>query len=164
MAELKRKVTIRRKTPKKPILWLWLLVAVITIVVIIFLVKYCSTNDNGTASQSINGQVMQSTSGSETTLSTAETAMSESEEFAVSNAGEKQTVAQSSQPATDKHDTNTSTNPAATLPQGTLEEKAKRVIRGDFGNGAYRKTALGREYLEIQRRVNEKYRNGDIYW
>lgn len=46
---------------------------------------------------------------------------------------------------------------------GTLEEKAKRVIRGDFGNGQVRKDKLGDEYAEIQSKVNEMYRKGDIY-
>lgn len=47
---------------------------------------------------------------------------------------------------------------------GTLEEKAKRVIRGDFGNGQVRKDRLGDEYAEIQSKVNEMYRNGDLYF
>ena len=41
---------------------------------------------------------------------------------------------------------------------GDLETDAKSVIRGDFGNGAERKAALGERYGEIQRRVNEIYR------
>ena len=45
---------------------------------------------------------------------------------------------------------------------GTLEEKAKRVIRGDFGNGQVRKERLGDTYEEIQEKVNEMYRNGDL--
>jgi FtsZ-interacting cell division protein ZipA len=57
----------------------------------------------------------------------------------------------------------TTSKPTATLPQGTLEEKARRVIRGDFGNGADRKKALGSEYREIQSKVNEMYRNGQVY-
>lgn len=45
---------------------------------------------------------------------------------------------------------------------GTLEEKAKRVIRGDFGNGQVRKDRLGDEYAEIQSKVNEMYRKGNL--
>jgi len=41
--------------------------------------------------------------------------------------------------------------------QGSLEEKVKQVIRGDFGNGLERKRALGDEYAEIQAKVNEFY-------
>ena len=39
--------------------------------------------------------------------------------------------------------------------QGSIDEKAKQVIQGDFGNGAERRKALGSEYAEIQSRVNE---------
>lgn len=55
-----------------------------------------------------------------------------------------------------------SATPAPTLPQGTLEEKAKRVIRGDFGNGADRIKALGSEYNAIQSKVNDMYRKGEV--
>ena len=43
---------------------------------------------------------------------------------------------------------------------GTLEEKAKDVIRGNYGSGAVRKQKLGDQYDEIQSKVNEMYRNG----
>ena len=46
------------------------------------------------------------------------------------------------------------------IPAGTLEQKARQVIRGDFGNGQVRKDRLGAEYAEIQGKVNEMYRNG----
>lgn len=41
---------------------------------------------------------------------------------------------------------------------GSVEENARRVIRGDFGNGEVRKQDLGDQYLEIQSKVNEMYR------
>lgn len=44
--------------------------------------------------------------------------------------------------------------------QNNVEEKAKQVIRGDFGNGKERKLALGPEYGVIQAKVNEMYRYG----
>ena len=49
-------------------------------------------------------------------------------------------------------------------PTGTLEQKAKQVIRGDFGNGQVRKDRLGIEYDEIQGKVNEMYRNRQAYF
>lgn len=42
---------------------------------------------------------------------------------------------------------------------GTIEEKAIKVMNGEFGNGAERKNALGTDYAEIQAKVNEMYRN-----
>jgi hypothetical protein len=44
--------------------------------------------------------------------------------------------------------------------EGPIEEKAKQVIRGDFGNGKDRKQLLGAEYTVIQTRVNEIYQGG----
>lgn len=43
---------------------------------------------------------------------------------------------------------------------GSVEEKARQVIRGDYGNGNVRKQKLGEEYSEIQSAVNEMYRKG----
>jgi hypothetical protein len=70
------------------------------------------------------------------------------------------TPAKSGESVTSK--TASSTTPAPALPQGTLEEKAKKVIRGDFGNGVDRKQSLGSEYVTIQQKVNEMYRNGEV--
>ena len=44
-----------------------------------------------------------------------------------------------------------------------IEQKAKSVIRGDFGNGQERKNRLGSEYSEVQKKVNELYSKGLIY-
>ena len=49
------------------------------------------------------------------------------------------------------------------VPEGTLEEKAKLVIRGDFGNGEELKIKLGSEYSAIQGKVNEMYAKGLVY-
>ena len=44
----------------------------------------------------------------------------------------------------------------------TLREKANVVIRGYFGNNPERKRTLGDAYREIQDKVNEMYRNGEV--
>ena len=44
------------------------------------------------------------------------------------------------------------TTPAA--PDGTVEELARRVIAGEFGNGDARRAALGSRYSEVQAEVN----------
>ena len=50
------------------------------------------------------------------------------------------------------------------IPVGSsIEEKAKLVIRGDFGNGDERKEKLGSEYSAIQNKVNEMYAKGLVY-
>ena len=56
--------------------------------------------------------------------------------------------------------TNTSPTDSAT---GAVEEEAREVIRGKYGNGAVRKRNLGDRYAEIQSKVNEIYRNGQVH-
>lgn len=46
---------------------------------------------------------------------------------------------------------------------GSVEAKAKQVIRGIYGNGSVRKQKLGSDYAEIQGKVNEMYRNGLVH-
>lgn len=59
--------------------------------------------------------------------------------------------------------TSKSTTSSSTLVSGDIEENARRVIRGDFGNGQERKNKLGASYSEIQGKVNEMYRKGLVY-
>lgn len=70
-----------------------------------------------------------------------------------------------SQPVQDKP----KANPAQSKPVtgsssaiGAIEEEAKEVIRGKYGNGDVRKRNLGDRYTEIQSKVNEMYRNGQV--
>lgn len=53
---------------------------------------------------------------------------------------------------------NLSSNGSASS-SGSIEEKARQVISGSFGNGEERKQALGTEYAAIQAKVNELYKN-----
>ena len=53
-------------------------------------------------------------------------------------------------------------NPTTQI-SGNLEENARQVIRGVFGNGQERKDKLGSAYSEIQGRVNEMYRQGRVH-
>ena len=46
---------------------------------------------------------------------------------------------------------------------GDVEENARRVIRGDFGNGLERRDKLGSSYSEIQGKVNEMYRQNLVH-
>lgn len=67
----------------------------------------------------------------------------------------------SSTPSSTESETSSSGNqPVSVTITGTLEEKALRVIRGDFGNGIERINALGADYAVIQSKVNEMYRKG----
>ena len=67
-----------------------------------------------------------------------------------------------SQPVTKKEST-INDSKDVNLPLSTVEEKARLVIRGGFGNGEERKRKLGSEYSVIQKKVNEMYANGLVY-
>lgn len=67
-----------------------------------------------------------------------------------------------SQPVTKKEGTDIQSTDI-NIPLSTVEEKARLVIRGDFGNGEERKHKLGSEYSVVQKKVNEMYANGLIY-
>ena len=56
----------------------------------------------------------------------------------------------------------TNTTPTASV-TGAVEEEAREVIRGKYGNGSVRKRNLGDRYAEIQSKVNEMYRNGQVH-
>lgn len=76
---------------------------------------------------------------------------------------EKQSVNETQavqQPSLAKQTTTTTSQEFSTPINGDVEENARRVIRGDFGNGQTRKDKLGSSYSEIQGRVNEMYRQG----
>lgn len=74
-------------------------------------------------------------------------------------------AAKPAQPAQSNSSSSTTTKqPIASAPvSGDVVENAKRVIRGDFGNGKERKDKLGSAYAEIQGKVNEMYRQGLVY-
>lgn len=66
-----------------------------------------------------------------------------------------------SKPAATQHTRSSSATSASV--SGDVEENARRVIRGDFGNGQERKDKLGSSYSEIQGKVNEMYRQGLVH-
>ena len=144
--DLKKEVTLKHKDgkngasqPKKSKSWLWLLLLAVVVVAVILCVKYCSSNGN------------KEIVPEPTTMPIQETQSVGTEDITVSEEPASTPV---SEPATQPAVNNKLT---LTLPQETIEEKAKQVIRGNFGNGAARKQALGGEYDTIQRRVNEMY-------
>jgi len=170
MAQIKRKVQILEKqTPKKSKWWLWLLLCVVVVVVAVFFFLKTGSSGNGNIAvqpeaTAVSTPAAETTTGTEVTPVSEEAATPATPEGATSPASKPAPVstpasepatvpAQSSQPAAKPAS-------AATPLQGTLDEKALKVIRGDFGNGHIRKEKLGSEYQAIQRRVNEMYRDG----
>lgn len=76
------------------------------------------------------------------------------------------TIAEPAKPAQSKPASTETTKPSPSTSapvSGDVEENARRVIRGDFGNGQERKDKLGSSYSEIQGKVNEMYRQGLVH-
>lgn len=71
----------------------------------------------------------------------------------------KQNPATIAEPAQSKPAATQTTKPSSSSTSapvsGDVEENARRVIRGDFGNGLERRDKLGTSYSEIQGKVNE---------
>lgn len=173
--ELKRKVSLKRKEglvsappSKKSIRWLWLLILVVIVILVVFSIKNCSSDGNEskveettTTEQQTFKKETQSANKESSTIAPEESTVSN--ETASSSGVEKPiTPKTDSKPASVPIAKNTSTSqPVATSKpslQGSLDDKAKQVIRGNFGNGTERKLNLGNEYAAIQQRVNEMYR------
>lgn len=79
---------------------------------------------------------------------------------------EPATIAEPAKPAQSKPATTETTKSFSTTSapvSGDVEENARRVIRGDFGNGQERRDKLGSSYYEIQGKVNEMYRQGLVH-
>ncbi len=70
-------------------------------------------------------------------------------------------VSTESKPAQDASTATTAeTRASATVdPNKSIDEVARDVIRGLYGNGTTRKANLGSRYAEIQKRVNEMYQS-----
>lgn len=79
----------------------------------------------------------------------------------------KQNPATIAEPAQSKPAATQMTKPSSSSTSapvsGDVEENARRVIRGDFGNGLERRDKLGTSYSEIQGKVNEMYRQGLVH-
>lgn len=76
------------------------------------------------------------------------------------------TIAEPAKPVQSKPAATQTTKPFSVTSapvSGDVVENARRVIRGDFGNGQERRNKLGSSYSEIQGKVNEMYRQGLVH-
>ncbi|MBS5527381.1 MAG: hypothetical protein KHX42_04405 [Prevotella sp.] len=167
-------VNVPPETPptKKSKNWIWI-VLVLSAVVLFLCYKSCdkspateSSNDQTTTTQVegnndsvvVDGNESEVTPSNETDDNADENVASESELKDEDTVDEKQ--ATEPQTTTAPNNSVQQNNASSVSISGTLEEKAKAVIRGNYGNGLERKQKLGEEYAEIQGKVNEMYRNG----
>lgn len=144
-----------------------LVAAAVIIVGGVFFVNNGNGNCNNLTTETVSQVGKEPTTGGNdsTTESNGKT-----EAVASSEAEEKPAVneAKPISSVADENHVMTSTEKSSTSPSensdnnvdGDVETNARRVIRGDFGNGQVRKDRLGGLYSEIQSRVNEIYRQG----
>ncbi len=192
MVHLKRKVTIKTKhaeektkvsnqqvvengnESKSSKKWLWAVIAVLVVVacVIGFMQLNPSTGSDetgGTEPVPADTAVTEKTDSGQTApiASDADTASTSNEESAAeaenakandaTSAKAEETVSPSQAPSQVSESTTSSRS------TGSVEDEARQVIRGIYGNGYVRKQNLGNRYAEIQGKVNEMYRNGQVH-
>lgn len=178
---IKRKVTLKEKqgdTSSAPSPNKWpkiaipiVLVAVIAVLAIVFWPKGDKGNEDQIA-QKVPAAVQNPEEGNSMVNGAVEATQVESEGQTTKQAANEETVPAEEGRETSKADETAPEKSAFTKPQpatnttadakqvsgqltGDIEQDAKAVIRGEFGNGADRKSALGNRYQEIQSKVNE---------
>lgn len=189
MVSLKHKVTLRRKVaqgelsenqslsssdPAKKSSKVKIIAGIVVVAAIIaggiFFVNNDGANDNGCNKPAAKA-VAQEGDKHDTDNNDSTTEPKGKAEAVSSDEAEGKTVANEAKPVSsvaDENNTTTSTEKSLASSSeksdnnvdGDVETNARRVIRGDFGNGQVRKNRLGSSYSEIQGRVNEMYRQG----
>jgi epidermal growth factor receptor substrate 15 len=161
------------KQNKSKKIWLYLVIGVAAIVAIVYMLLP-SNNDDIASNENLENTketLVSKTSGAEPNTN-SDSATNKTED--TGNIGELGAAGESNAsegsgmiggsteaPASSANTQVTVTASSSAVGSGTLEEKARQVIQGKFGNGADRRRALGNDYAEIQARVNEIYRSGN---
>jgi hypothetical protein len=127
-----------------------------------------SAESNGVPANGSEAPVAENTDKSPAnTTSSANPAKANDNQVAEQSTKQNPTIiAESAKPAQSKPATTETTKSFSTTSapvSGDVEENARRVIRGDFGNGQERRDKLGSSYYEIQGKVNEMYRQGLVH-
>lgn len=173
--KLKKKVTLKRKgessspqPAKKSKSWLWILLStfLVAALVLFFVTQESSSkieNPTTSAKDSTTQIVNTAPTGTidtetvapdETSTPDVTSSASTNEEIAAPEKAPSEKPAQTSQQTVSEEVMPAKDNPVIS---GSLEEKVRRTIRGDFGNGIDRRRALGTEYATIQQLVNKAY-------
>lgn len=168
--------------PKSNKKWILLVVAAIVVIACVIGFKYLNQPSNNNDSTTPETSLVDSTSVEKTDSVQAKDNQSEAENATASD-GEyvekSETKESNASPSTSNssaeskdekepavHSQNTSVQPSTTeesLSTGSVENEARQVIRGVYGNGSVRKQKLGSRYSEIQSKVNDMYRNGLVH-
>lgn len=156
--------------------WLWGIVAAVVVVAcVIGFVQLKPSASSGKGDGSVAVTADSTTEGNAdsvqaaSNLAEANTASASTDENAAETVNAKveeaSTVA-TEEPAVPSQKPSSSAASVATSDSrtaGSVEHEARQVIRGTYGNGSVRKQKLGNRYSEIQSKVNDMYRNGQVY-
>ena len=142
-----------------------LVIASISTILLIIVVAFIYWNNTTSKDASINGQSVNTSTQSEQNLlegnsgSTHKDTIPKSRNITLGEPKESE-AKKETQIENPEVEQNNSFTRKESVVSGSVEEKARQVIRGDYGNGNVRKQKLGEEYAEIQSAVNEMYRKG----
>ena len=179
MVQLKRKVTLKQKTvdtfpeekksstdkvqsSKKNLNWVYLVLVILLLVGGYFLFGNKETSMSSTEKELVqNAEIKQNELPKDSIVVIEKNDTDKPVEVSEKVTNEQsayitETVEKESNEDVENSDTRS-------LLSGTLNQKAIAVIRGDFGNGEERKVNLGKEYLDIQNKVNEMYKKGLVH-
>lgn len=119
-----------------------------------------ASNGNSETTAAPTGETSSAQAGGETHSAAAAPATSASTAPASAAAPTKAASTSSAPASASSTSTSAPTTPAAPAqaPTGSVEQTAREVMRGVYGNGRVRKDRLAGRYAEVQRRVNQIYR------
>lgn len=137
--------------------WLWILLVLIAVIAAIF--WGINRNNGGEDSPKTQPVVEQNDSiVNDSTKSQTETETSQEVTETPSNSEENVSAPQVQGPS-ESTDNNTTAAPVENSSED-VESLAKEVLSGKYGNWPERERMLGNRYNEVQKQVNEMYRNG----
>lgn len=184
MVKLKRKVTIKKKTPEPTKKFTKYIIAAVLLVIVVVAaffmfgssgdeagvqVKDPAGNGNNTVvTPKGNGGVIEQPSH-DSNVAVIEQSIPNGNDVVIEQPvhveverGEVKLVS-SEKEVEPVDNSNDETAGSQVLTPEKVEQKALEVIRGDFGNNPERRRKLGSDYEVIQKKVNEMYRKGLVY-
>ena len=170
-----------KEQPQSNKKWILLVVATVVVIACVIGFKQLNQSSNNTDNTTPTTSLVDSTTVEKTDSVQTKENHSEAENTTASN-GENESRSEmkdpnanpSSNPSTETKDvkeptTHTqnksvqSSTSIESLSTESVEDEARQVIRGVYGNGSVRKQKLGNRYSEIQSKVNEMYCNGQVH-
>ena len=119
-----------------------------------------AANGNAETTAAPTGETSSAKAGGETHSAASAPTTAASTSPASASAPTKAASTSSAPASASSTPTSAPTTPAAAAqaPKGSVEQIAREVMRGVYGNGQVRKDQLGSRYAKVQRRVNQIYR------